>query len=522
MASFQAPNENIILDDYAAAPAPEAPEKVETKTRTKKETKTKTKKETKLVIKDEKEKEKEEKEEEETDCFCCCEPYNKSTRARIRCDNPACDYESCKTCVRNYLVSSPSDPHCMSCKKAWSQRFMIANLNQTWVNGAYKEHRTKLLTDYQISKLPESMAAAALYSKKEEIQKQADAVKIKLEEAEKAAAVIRDQHIALLREIYEIEHGKPNEKKEVKFMMPCPVDDCRGLLSTAYKCEICKTYACSKCLIPTGAIRDDPNHTCNKEDVDSAQLIKDSTKPCPGCGERIFKISGCDQMWCVKCHTTFSWRTLSIITNAVVHNPHYYEWQRKNGTNGNALRNPGDVVCGGLPAYYTLTRAFRTIYANNNKDKDYKSLEQFYMRLHQFASHISYYDLDRERTRVRTCSDFQKERVLYINKIIDREELGKRIIQKDRNRKRAIDKVHLYEMIDAVLIDLVAYIINIKDHENAVEILREKREEMKTFAVFCNKQFQELSAIQNCKVPQIVPESWYFTSQKFSTKQIGL
>lgn len=464
-----------------------------------------------------------------TECFACCESFNKSTRSLVSCDG--CDFATCKSCVRTYLTSTASDPHCMNCKKGWSQKFIVANLNQTWVSKDYKEHRKRFLTDQQIAKLPESMAAAAQYKKKEEYKKQADIVKEKLNEVRAAARKLEEEHRRLLYAVDRAERGETSEKfekSEIKFMMPCPVDDCRGLLSTAYKCEICKTYACSKCLIPTGHIRDDPNHVCNEDDVKSAQLIKDSTKPCPGCGERIFKTSGCDQMWCTKCHTTFSWKTGALITNAIIHNPHYYEWQRKNGTNGNAIRNPGDVVCGGLPAYYAFNFTIKTIMESKNAKKytDVPGIKEeitrFYTRLHRFASHISYYDLDRERTNVRTYSDFQLDRVHYINKVIDRAEFGTRIIQKDKKRRRAIDKVHIYEMINAVLIDLVVYIINERHSENIFNILLQKKKEMNEFAIYCNKQFQELSALQNCKVLQLNPETWDFTSKKFSATQIGL
>ena len=460
-----------------------------------------------------------------SECFACCESFNKSTRSLVSCEG--CDFAICKGCVRTYLTSTASDPHCMNCKKAWSQKFIVANLNQTWVSKDYKEHRKKFLTEQQIAKLPESMAAAAQYKKKEEYKKQAADVKEKLNQARVVVRKLEDEHRMLLQAVYRAERGQTSGKTEIKFMMPCPVDDCRGLLSTAYKCEICKTYACPKCLVPTGHIRDDPNHVCNEDDVKSAQLIKESTKPCPGCGERIFKTSGCDQMWCTKCHTTFSWKTSAIITNATIHNPHYYEWQRKNGTNGNAIRNPGDVVCGGLTGYYHFNRAMIAILGSSHAKKYDKMIKEaditgFYARVHRFASHISYYDLDRERARVRTCADFQLDRVEYINKVIDRAEFGKRIIQKDKNRRRAVEKVHIYEMINAVLIDLVAYIINNRDSENAVDILFQKKEEMYEFAIYCNKQFQELSAVQNCKVPQLDPKSWSFTSKKFSAKQIGL
>ena len=53
-------------------------------------------------------------------------------------------------------------------------------------------------------------------------------------------------------------------------------------------------------------------------------------------------LANCDQMFCVNCHTAFSWKTLKIVTGTV-HNPHYFEWQRQQG---NQTRDPLDIQCG--------------------------------------------------------------------------------------------------------------------------------------------------------------------------------
>ena len=53
----------------------------------------------------------------------------------------------------------------------------------------------------------------------------------------------------------------------------------------------------------------------------------------------IFKISGCNQMFCTQCHVAFDWRTLQIETG-VVHNPHFMQWLQENGGN----RPNGDQV----------------------------------------------------------------------------------------------------------------------------------------------------------------------------------
>ena len=90
----------------------------------------------------------------------------------------------------------------------------------------------------------------------------------------------------------------------------------------------------------------------------TADLIKSTTKPCPKCGERISKIEGCDQMWCVTCHTAFSWRTGKIDTGRV-HNPHFFEHVNENGQ---MIRNPGDQVCGGLPQWWNMQENVRVMF----------------------------------------------------------------------------------------------------------------------------------------------------------------
>jgi hypothetical protein len=90
-------------------------------------------------------------------------------------------------------------------------------------------------------------------------------------------------------------------------------------------------------------------------------MIRKETRPCPKCGIRISKIDGCDQMWCTAegCGTAFSWNSGKIISG-IIHNPHYYEWVRRNN-NGAAPRNPGDIPCGGVPQLHQIITAARTL-----------------------------------------------------------------------------------------------------------------------------------------------------------------
>ena len=137
-------------------------------------------------------------------------------------------------------------------------------------------------------------------------------------------------------------NAEPAARRE--FIMHCQANDCRGFISSTYVCGICTKKTCSNCL----EIEED-GHVCKPESVESAKAIKKETRSCPKCAARIFKIDGCDQMWCTVdgCNTAFSWNTGHIVSGRV-HNPHYYEWLRRTG-GGEAPREPGDIPCGGLP-----------------------------------------------------------------------------------------------------------------------------------------------------------------------------
>jgi len=95
-----------------------------------------------------------------------------------------------------------------------------------------------------------------------------------------------------------INGSEATEKLKREFLMRCPAEDCRGFLSTAYKCGICEKHTCADCLECLGAADESLEalkaaHTCKPENVESAKAIKKETRPCPKCGARIFKIDGC-------------------------------------------------------------------------------------------------------------------------------------------------------------------------------------------------------------------------------------
>lgn len=302
-------------------------------------------------------------------CDICCEPFNRTTHECVKCMYTECEFRACKTCMRQYILNSAGDAHCMSCKKAWPTNFLVMNLNRSFVDKEYAEHKKNRLLEREVSKLPDTMETAQMskehkdkekserakstkyFAEMDVLEKQIEALTLKKRAKETKgrkhlrAAEVHKRNALHPGAAEEVGADDAEKKEKKRFIMPCPGADCRGFLSTQYKCELCSIHACPKCLEIIGTDKD-AEHTCNEDNVKSAEMIRKETKPCPACGTRISKIDGCDQMWCVECHTAFSWNTGNI-DNGRVHNPHFYQHKR-NENNGMIARAPGDVLCGGL------------------------------------------------------------------------------------------------------------------------------------------------------------------------------
>ena len=450
-----------------------------------------------------------------SDCVICCETFNLSKRKMITCNNPECEIEVCKNCVRTYLLGTSNDPHCLKCKTAWNQDFIVENLNRSFCKTDYKTHRTNVLVEREMSKMPESMAAA-------EKQKTIDGIKEEITDTDKELTALlkrmnrlKERKTKMLTNIWRLETGKIKMTKK-KFIMPCSVENCRGFLSNAYKCELCEIYTCPDCLVPIGDKRTNEEHVCDEKTKENAVFIKETCKACPGmCGEFIFKIDGCDQMWCTTCHTAFSWRT-GEIEQGVVHNPHYYAALQNGG--GLVPRAPGDVVCGGLPDYYhEIDRPFKKImrriqYTNainifipklgdgdnaiemlyhgmtghfdDTEDEIYDSLvtdrdEENYLRsqinklneyltcclkieiiykeminIHRQLNHITVVTIHDERQKIENYRDNENIRVDYLLNKINKEKLAELVYRADIKRQKAQEELYIWELLSSCAIDL--------------------------------------------------------------------
>lgn len=355
---------------------------------------------------------------DENTCAICMNPYTAKVRQKVTCQY--CPVHSCRGCQQQCLLNTNEDPHCYSCKRGWSSEFIAENFPISFRNQTLRKHRQKILHERETSLLPAMQIYVEALKNRlraEELQKETrqllqekgaeyvmlqracyeyeglnyspllnkkiqgtltEVEKPQLREIRKKVLELREKekeyytneyhpaekaHHTLIREIRRWsriyltgEQGEGVQEKR-QFLMRCPGEGCRGFLSTAYKCGVCEKSTCADCLEPlleTGT--ETLPHTCKPENVESAKAIKKETRPCPKCAARIFKIDGCDQMWCTVngCNTAFSWNSGHIVSGRV-HNPHYYEWLRRQG-GGEAEREAGDIPCGGIPPAWQFTR----------------------------------------------------------------------------------------------------------------------------------------------------------------------
>lgn len=377
-----------------------------------------------------------------SNCDLCTEKYNKSTRKPIEC--PYCNYRCCLSCFKQYLLST-IQVICINpiCKKELSIDFILDSTPKTF-HSVYNNYKFDVLFQQQHSLLPDTQLYAKYILLNREYRsnlnqkllqnkiikdtmkcnrnkileykvrinnepentykynRKIDTIKYKNEQLKEKLSSYHD----IVEAEYTIFEGKcienginmfgdndfieeKNEKEEkTKFIMACSKPECKGFLSTAWKCAICEEYTCKDCYVYIGEYQKVDKHECKKDDLETVKMIKKESKACPGCGIMISKKDGCDMMWCIDCKTPFSWKTRKILHNQHNHNPHYYEYLRKNG--GVVPRNPGDNpgINGCNDEMYQNIERILDIYRRHDKGNKYDA--EAIANSHRLIGHTNY------------------------------------------------------------------------------------------------------------------------------------
>ena len=390
------------------------------------------------------------------------------------------------------------------CGKPWSRKFIMDNFTLKFATQKLRAHQEKVLFDQEKALMPETQHIV------EE--------RIRVEKFRQEEQIIYEQIRQLNRqkqELWRRFHAGPSreEARQVRqFVRACPAENCRGFLSTQWKCGICEQWSCPDCHVIKGAERD-TEHTCNPDDVATARLLAADTKPCPKCGEGIFKIDGCDQMWCTQCQTAFSWRTGRIETH--IHNPHYYEWLRKRGDHETLeqLNRAQNNVCqehDRIVTHRTMTRIHRRLaelYTINDARRRHITAEVG--NAVESIVHLSQNVLQTLRDEPQQEANVEL-RVAYMRNIIG-EEIFKTHLQ--RNHKKREKKQELREIVEMFvraasdIIFRYKAAIDICETQEQVEQITILKDEIPPLVQYVNECLEMISRTFKCVQQCIVMRS---------------
>ncbi len=302
------------------------------------------------------------------DCDICADKFTSEKRKQVEC--PGCELKACRECVRRYLTADDmlQDPHCMGCRIGWSQSVVFKAVGQSFANKNIIAHRRKVLLEREKSKIPQTQEYAVA---RRDLPILEDKYLKKRMEFEDSIRKMRHEwqqknsHYGVrIKKLKSVVYPHTNEERARSvFVHKCTLQGCEGFLSSSWKCGVCENYTCRSCGKNVGKRGQQmEEHVCLEDDIASFSLIMSQCKPCPKCAAQIYKIEGCDQMWCTMCQTPFSWRTGLEIVGNIIHNPHFFEWQRNRSTTGEIPRQPHDLACGGRITVHDITHAVNCIF----------------------------------------------------------------------------------------------------------------------------------------------------------------
>jgi hypothetical protein len=372
------------------------------------------------------------------------------------------------------------NPSCVQCHRHWDTTALLAcGVGQTWVNGPLRAHRETMLWDLEQARLPDTQPLALLMQAEHEAQQAyleaqkaleacgaelrkctsgqplyylkakqydtADRVRnSRLYAASRAQRRVR----AWLASAADPHHRQSRQNKPgnevsaaARVVQRCPQTDCLGFVTAgSMTCGMCTAVLCKHCrrvVVAGGGTGTGSGtagtavHECDPSDVATVKLLKSDTKPCPKCAAPIFKIDGCDQMWCTACHVAFSWTTGAVVETAI-HNPHYFAFIRQGGVVQGPTGPVGGPACANgapvVPAWVIGTE-FGPVY--------------------RFGLHL----LD---MRMAPEVDHVRLRGLFLSGAIDAKEFKRRVFLADRRFLRCQEAALITQTVGQVLIDLAA------------------------------------------------------------------
>lgn len=441
-----------------------------------------------------------------SECSVCADTYNKITKKCVTC--PKCNFQCCRSCIEKYTQSNQHDFHCMSCKSPWDYEFFLASMTKACIK-RIELHRQDVLFEREKAKLPNTqvyvsyqkqidadiefveilslqyksiidihkamdeskkkLSHAALMLKNDNIKNIAIEMKEQCASNKKELKELDEQLIKYTRKInrwknnFYMETNDNHEKKKektLKIISNCSESNCKGFIMSNWKCGLCETSFCAKC-----HRNKHKDHVCDENDVKTADMIMRSTKPCPTCATFIHKISGCSQMWCPECKTVFDYNT-GEVDNGIIHNPHYYEWFKKNNKNTTQVQ-ANQINCNRNINQFQVMNHINVAFRNN------RQLVNQLMYYNRLYGHIRY----EMNAFVILDENLEEHNLdLRISWMLDRitdAEFKQKLRMRDKKNKFMKNKKQILDMVQKIFNDIFHKLLACNSHEEASDIVAE-------------------------------------------------
>lgn len=217
-------------------------------------------------------------------------------------------------------------------------------------------------------------------------------------------------------------------------------------------------------------------------------------------------VKNCDQMWCTQCHTAFNWKTGKLEKN--IHNPHFYEWQRRNGS---APRNLGDIECGRDLTHHTCNQIYevakrhpslykihRESYKNWRGHAETREITKYDEKIALLCTIIRHniHNVHAELPNFQTdyIERNQDLRVKYLENLLSEEEFKILIQRNDKKNRKNTEVAQVIQLANTALTDIIYRAI---DHIQKAEIdkvdINPFVNEINEIINYCNNIFKDIA-----------------------------
>lgn len=238
-------------------------------------------------------------------CIICFGEFENSIK--LECCDPTCSAKVCVECMSPLIrISAQRDidklPNISTCGSAKCRApYLLCHIKSYITQTDVENYNTACVQSLLIEK---GDTERKVVEQKRLLEKLRTERKVFIE-TNFPAAISLVANVALKSKLTKLSKQKTkiiSDQLEMSHRR-CMNLQCRGSLDSTYQCMMCLTQFCKKC-----ERVENENHTCNKEDLESIELINGMVH-CPQCKTPIEKAFGCQGMTCGMCNHKFRYDT---------------------------------------------------------------------------------------------------------------------------------------------------------------------------------------------------------------------